>query len=350
MLLLIGGYLCIWPGEKILVVRISDFASSYERHMRLFGKKDLPLDEFILSKTEDRRTEVSGPAWSALADRLAKADREPDLRARRCGYSRDSFAFHLDEAPFNSLKRHPRFEYLSIDHGTAWLTVQAILPQETNGLPAGFSHPLRGAGLLMALCALPLYFVMPRRRFAADEIHYPRMRAVVLPDLLALCVAPVFSLLPFLIVWETAPGTSVLSVSRGWIWLTGAMWLMAALLLTLLAVGFKYSRLCYRLREDGLHEVVGRRTTLWPWADMETFQHYEKRTSSRLGKLLILFGGSLQNVGLGIALQGQNEYGIYVFDRNGRRLKIMANTLAPFDTIVDALKKHGVPQKRKTIG
>ena len=348
LLLLVGGFLFLWPGSKVFIVKVPDFDKGYQKQVKEKGPEALPFNEYIFKVSDGRRIELSGTQWEKLVSALQSPDSNTDIRSRQFGYFNDSFAFHVDEEPFLSLPPFLEFQYISVNNGSQWLAMRTDYPQDVRELPADFIHPYRTVGLSLYLAGFLVYFLVPRKNFAEGDIHYPRGSTVIAPDMLGLCLVPVFALLPFLIVWENSPGTSVLSVSTGWIWLTGALWLMATVMGMMLKVGYQYSSLSYRLAEDGLYEVYGGRTTLWQWDEMDFFQSYENRTSSKIARLLILFGGSFQSAGLGIAMDGNNEFGINVTDRNGNRLKIMSNALAQFDDIVSALKAHGVKRKRKT--
>ncbi|QGY39027.1 hypothetical protein GM415_02370 [Pseudodesulfovibrio cashew] len=346
-LLLCGGALFLWPGDKVLVVRVADFQRSYADYQKWEGDKAFGLEVFKFSSTEGRRQEVSGQAWEKLAKRLENPDGDPDLAARRFGYFRNQFAFAGDEAPFNSLDGYPLSGYICIDEGRHWLFLQNDYPQEFTDLPYPYWRPYRWYGLALAMAGLLVYFLIPKRKWGPEDIRYPQGNSVIAPDLMGLMLTPVMGLLPLLVVWSNSPGTSVFSIDKGWIWLTGAMWLMAACGIALLIVGLRYSQLAYRIGEDGLHEFSWTGSRVFPWGSIDYFQSYESKTSSRLGTLLLFFGGSLSSAGLGMTMRHNNEVGIKLYRENGEVMKIMENSLARFGDIEAALKANGVKRKRK---
>lgn len=346
-LILIGGALFLWPGSKVVVLKVADFERAYSDHARWKGDEAMPYEAFRSSHTDGRRQEVSGKEWEDLVQALQSPATHTQMAARQFGYFRDKFVFHADEQPVSTLTRLPLHGYLSINNGKYWLTLRHDYPQEFDGLPRPYWRPFKWYGLALVALGGLAYIVIPRRRWPSEAIRYPQGRAVIAPDVLGLFFTPVMVLLPCLVVWSTSPGTSILSVDKGWIWLTFAFWLLAACGVSLLLVGFKYSRLAYRIAQDGLHELRGKRDRCLPWHEIDYFQSYESRVSSRLGWLLLLFGRSFSSAGLGLFMLRNNEVGIKVYPKNGGAMKIMANELPRFYELEQALKANGVKRKRK---
>ncbi|QJB56734.1 hypothetical protein [Pseudodesulfovibrio sp. zrk46] len=345
-LILVGGALFLWPGDKVMVVKLADFERGYTQYKQWKEEHEiLPFEEYKFHATKDRRQAVSGDAWTSLFSRMGQPEGDTEMMSRRFGYFKNEFAFFADEAPFDSLKTMPQ-GYVLID-GTKWLSFRYDYPQEFQDLPYPYWRPLKWQGVALVVLGLCLYAFLPRRKWGADAIRHSNGSAVVSADLLGLMLAAGFGLLPCLIIWDNVPGASILSMDGGWGWLTIAMWLMALCGLALLLVGLHYSRLAYFVSDDGLRIVKGGRESVVAWDGIEYFQSYESKTSSRLGRILILFGGSLHAAGLGIAMQHNNEVGIRVHAADGRIFKIMANGLSRFDEIEAALKSHGVKRKRK---
>ncbi|CCO23496.1 hypothetical protein [Maridesulfovibrio hydrothermalis] len=347
-LLCLGGYLILWPGGKVLIIQPENFKSGYERHVQQ-SEKVLNFDEYIQKITKGRTTEVNSPTWNNLTSKLNYPENSPALMAKRFGMDNKRFIFRPNDQPFDALSSFPleTTTYLSVNKGDKWLAVRAAYVQDIYGLPSKFLYPLRHLGAFLAITAFLLYALIPRKVFAEDEIHYPQGLTVITPDIMGLILTTVFFLLPFPIVWSMKGGVSVLSVSQGWIGLTLAMWLLAAICLLFLRVGLNYSILSYRITDEGLREIRGQKDTLLRWTEIDYYQSYKTRTSTKLAHMLLHFGSSFQSIGMGIALDGNEEYGINVVDRNGRKIKIMANTLNGFEDIVNALKKHGIKRKRK---
>ncbi|WP_320174304.1 hypothetical protein [Maridesulfovibrio sp.] len=322
-LLCLGGYLMIWPGGKLLIV------SLYEG-----------------STIESQRITVTTPAWFELAASMTSPEGVPELEDRAYGYNHKRYIFKPDEPPFNEISHYPeQAVFVSIGSGQKWLRIYASHPGDIYSLPEQFKHPYfyHGPGLIML--GFAIYFFIPRRQYETDEIHYPRGATVIVPDIMGLILTPIFFLLPFLIVWEMDAGGSVLSLSKGWIWLTGTMWLMAAIWSVLLLTALKYSDLCYRITDQGLHVVKRGKDKLIKWHEIEYFRNYRTRLGGKISTLLLILGTTLQALATGLMLRHQEEWGIRIHPSKGKEIKIMGNALDQFDEIVRALKDHGVKRK-----
>ncbi|GAB7024560.1 hypothetical protein JCM12178A_31190 [Salidesulfovibrio brasiliensis] len=331
----------------MVVLKVADFERAYAEHARWKGDEAMPYEAFRSSHTDGRRQEVSGKEWEDLVQALQSPASHTQMAARQFGYFRDMFVFHADEQPVSTLKRLPLHGYLSINNGKYWLTLRHDYPQEFDGLPRPYWRPFKWYGLALVALGALTYIIIPRKKRSPGDIRYPKGRSIIAPDVLGLFFTPVTVLLPCLVVWSTSPGTSIFSVDRGWIWLTFAFWLLAACGVAFLLVGFKYSRLAYRIAPDGLHELRGTRDMFFPWDEIDYFQSYESKLSSRLGWLLLLFGRSFSSAGLGLVMLRNNEVGIKVYRRNGEAMTIMANELSRFYELEQALKANGVKRKRK---
>ncbi|MFW5499991.1 MULTISPECIES: hypothetical protein [unclassified Maridesulfovibrio] len=319
----LGGYLMLWPGGKLLIV------SLYEG-----------------STIESQRITVTSPIWFELAATMTSTEGIPELEDRAYGSTHKQYIFKPDEPPFNEVSHYPeQAVFVSIGNGQKWLRIYASHAGDIYSLPEQFKHPYfyHGPGLIMI--GLAIYFFIPRRQYETDEIHYPLGATVIGPDIMGLIFTPMFFLLPFLIVWEMDAGGSVLSMSKGWIWLTGAMWLMAAIWSVLLITALKYSDLCYRITDQGLHIITRGKDELIKWDEIEYFKNYRTRLSGKLSSLLLIFGTTMQAVATGLMLRHREEWGIRIQPRNGKEIKIMGNALDRFDDIVQTLKDHGVKRK-----
>ncbi|WP_421903335.1 hypothetical protein [Maridesulfovibrio sp.] len=324
-LICLGGYLMLWPGGQLLIV------SPYEG-----------------STIKGRKITVTDPGWLELAAAIDTPEDTPELESRSYGFKHKRYIFKPDEPPFSEISHYPeQAVFVSIDKGQKWLRIYACHAGDIYSLPAQFKHPYfyHGPGFIML--GFAIYFFIPRRRYKTDEIHYPRGATVIGPDMMGLILTPIFFLLPFPIVWEMDAGGSVLSISKGWIWLTGAMWTMAAIWGVLLLTALKYSDLCYRITDKGLHVTKRGKDELIKWDDIEYFRNYRTRLGGKLSTLLLIFGTTMQAIATGLMLRHQEEWGIRIQPRKGKEIKIMGNALDQFDDIVRALKEHGVKRKNK---
>ncbi|WP_432734912.1 hypothetical protein [Maridesulfovibrio sp. FT414] len=369
LLICLGGYMVIWPGGRLIIAEPFDFRPGYEKKLAAASRKGIEettqtslssalvaeeeagtLSDYIDSETNGRKLIVSGPEWHRLSQIVKEPDKYPDLKNREYGFSKKSYIFHPQEPPFDQIRPVPTESvYISVGNGQNWIRARSDHAGYIYALPDRFLYPYFHHGLGLIACGFLLYFVLPRMKFAEDEIHYPRGATVTVPDMMGLVLVPIFFLLPFLIVWGIDSGTSILSVSKGWIWLTGAMWLLAAVWMMLLITAFRFSSLRYRLTKEGFHELRGNRDILFRWEDIEYCQYYRTTLSSKLSTLLLIFGTTLQAVGMGLMLRGQEEHGIRIHERGGRKIKVMANALDEFNDIVRAMKERGIkcrPRKK----
>ncbi len=365
ILICLGGYFIIWPGGKLIIVEHQDFRPGYEAKLQEHQKSKTGNDngisssliaapgipsyrEYISSKTQGNELNVSGPQWAEITQLLKNPAENPSLREREYGFRRMRYIYSPDEEPFNTISSYPKTALYLFVNNRFWIRVRADYAGDIYGLPEKYLYPFRYYGLGLIILGFALYFIIPRHRFAKDEIHYPRGATVTGPDMLGLIMTPLFFLLPFLIVWEIDSGTSILSISKGWIWLTGAMWLLAAVCLMFMAMAWKFSTLCFKISKDGFSQIQNKKEVLFRWEDIDYFQRYKTTIGSKLSTLLLIFGTTLQAISMGLMLRGQEEHGIKIFDCDGKKIKVMANALNEFDDIVRALKERGI--KRKPMG
>ena len=340
VLLVSGGYLVFWPGEPLLVVGLQDFRQDFENRLGVSAedKKDPEaFKSFMAHRTEDRTRDIRGERWIELAQNLRLADGQLGSRALRGGTS-PRFVFRQHEAPFDDAGPWRSFQYLRVNDGEVWLSVDRAHPQEIIGLPPGFAFPHRTTGIALIVLALAVYIVLPRRKPAEDELRYGTFASVIGADLIGLVCVLVFGLLPFLIAWFNNPEGNVLS----WWPITVSLWVMAALGIVLLGIAWHYSALSLRITDEGLvrRSLSGIETLAWH--EMQRAEPYQERRGRVLGMLLML-SGRPGMVGQGILVASNEAVGVAVHMKSGRRVKIMANHLAGFDDVLAALTSRGVP-------
>lgn len=327
--MLAGAWMVVWPGPPLLVVSLADFEQQYERlpGWRKDGAGPEAVQRFVDQRTQGRMRPVSGPQWVALAARLAPGERR---------------LYPAGQSPFHSLAPLDDFQYLRVAAAEAWIRVERQWPQEVIGGAGGLGHPWRLPGLALIAGALLLYFLLPRRRQEPGALHYSRAAAVVLPDLLALLLAPVFVLMPAQVVWSVSPGTSPLSAEGGWIWLTAVLWVLALLALALLAVGLRFS--CWRLEltHSALRLSGLRGVREVPFDAIDACTSYRGRRSRRLSGALLRLASHPMAPGMALLLRGNEEHGIELQLRGGKRLRIMTNALQGRERLIDALQGHGI--------
>lgn len=122
LLIVFGGFLLVWSGGKFLVITVGSFEKRYQEHVKRKGAEALFLKDYILQTTEGRRINVTGHNWEALAASLNAPVSSSNIHSRRCGDFDNHFTFHLNEEPFASISTSFKFQYISINDGSNWLT------------------------------------------------------------------------------------------------------------------------------------------------------------------------------------------------------------------------------------
>jgi hypothetical protein len=342
VVLVVGGLaLVLWPGSPLLVVGVVDFRADFEgRPSFSSADRDDPeaFRDFVTYRTEGRTVDVAAQPWLDLAQRMLAMG--PEISARRLnGGTKDRFVFRTDEPPFADTGQWPEFRYLRIEQGRVWLAVSRSFPNEIMGLPRQFAYPGRPAGLVMIAMGLAVYVLLPRRRTGPGEMRYGRFASVIGADLVGLIFLALCGLLPLLIVWSNDPGGSVFS---GWIVIALPLWIMAALGALMLGIGWFYATFAWSLEERALvrrswrgRECIG--------ADAITrVEPYVGRLGRTLGFVLML-SGRPGLVGQGILVAGNEAFGARLTLDDGRVVRVMANHLDGFPTILEALVQWGVP-------
>jgi|GEM_PF-6427729 hypothetical protein len=325
ILICLGGYLMLWAGGRLLVVS-------------LHTSKEI----------QGRQISVTNPRWSELVSEIENPGEHPELKQREFGMRIKKFIFKPNDPPFDEISHYPeQAVYISINNGQKYLRIYADYAGDIYGIPEQYKYPYFYYGIICILAGFAIYFIIPRRQYAQEELHYPRGAAVTGPDMLGLIMTPFFFLLPFPIVRGMDSQASILSISGGWIWLTGAMWFMAAISAVLLLTALKYSDLSYRITDRGLHVTKLGRNRLIKWEEIEYYKNYRTKLSGRLSTLLLIFGSGLQAVAAGLMLRHREEWGILIQPCNGRAIKIMGNELDRFKDIVHALKVNKVKKKNR---
>jgi hypothetical protein len=340
--LVVGGLgLALWPGSPLLVVSEVDFRADFEgRPSFSSADRDDPeaFRDFVTYRTEGRTVDVAAQPWLDLVQRMLAM--EPEMSARRLNAGiEDHFVFRTDEPPFADTGPWPEFRYLRIDQGRVWLAVSRSFPNEIMGLPRQFAFPGRPAGLVMIAVGLVVYVLLPRRRSRPGEMRYGRFASVIGADLVGLLILSLCGLLPLLIVWSNDPGGSVFS---GWIVIAIPLWIMAALGAFLLGVGWFYAAFSWVLGERALLRRTWAGVERIPADAIARVEPYCGRMGRILGALLVL-SGRPGLVGQGILVAGNEEFGAKLTLDDGRTVRVMANHLDGFPTILGALVQWGVP-------
>ncbi len=337
-----GMALIVQPGPTLVVARVVDFAQSYVRSPYTTTRAG-SLADFVRRRTEGRTLDATGTPWAAFAR---------DLRAgTAAGVLQRLSSERLGEAvvfPHDALPAFPEGDigsllYIHVPADDLWISLSREHAPEIEGLDRRWAYPHRTAGLALLPLAFLVLFLPSPVRPPPGALTYSRAPSVVLPDLLGLVGGAFFFTLPLLILAEQAPGQSPVQAAGGWSWLTWSFWLMAAGFLLLNGVAFYYATLHLLITDAALVVRKGARSHAYAWADMAACSPYASPRGRIIGVLLILFGRGPAMVGQGLLVASNTERGLEIRMRDGRSLRIMANSFPGFPAVVDALHRRGVP-------
>ncbi len=331
LLLLPGLALFVWPGGPYPCVSRVDFAAEQARSPYR-SRADESLEAFVCRRTRDRTMDVP----SSEVDRLLRFLEEgnPDVLQRiddRAIVSPASLALTTSSA----------LTYLQHPEQNLWLRIETLPASELRGLAPPLRHPFRHQGTFLLVLASFAYTLPPRRKPSPGELRYGRASSVVLPDLLGFALASLFFSLALLGFLHAPAGARQA--------LTGIPLALSLFAVSLLFIATHYATLSFRLSENALLRSSDGRNQRFAWADMAECAPYSGRAAGRLGLLLILFARGPGMMGQGLLVAGNVERGVEIRMKDGKRLRIMANSLAGFPEIIHALETHGVPG-HETLG
>ncbi len=275
--LLAGVWLTLWSPLQLLRVEPIDWEAE-RRHAlgraldaqtlpgRITGKDtsemDLApeasgdLDAFVAHETEGRLIVVRGQLWAGLFNAVASTvlgePPSPAWQARLGhGLFQDYVYFRADEPPFDGLvgafDEPGAYRYLRIESGERiqYLGVcPGYVQDNIRYAPGHLAFPYRHWGLWVILASVALYALIPWPRPPEEGLWYGRIR---LMDVLGAVTVALFFALPIIVTNSNSLGEG--PFAAGWVWLTGASWLLAAICASFLALAAWYATL--RLELEG---------------------------------------------------------------------------------------------------
>lgn len=336
-----GVWMSLQSGGRVIVARVVDFEHDFA-HNPYFSSKDETLAHFIRRRTEGRTRVVTGREWVRLVEAMRDEPFDGSLQRLPRSAGEESWAFRPEALPSLPGGLLEAYTYVRVQPDDIWITLDPEDASEVRGLDGRWAHPRRTLGLVLLPLAFLIYFFVPRIKPPSGSLVYARGPSVIAPDLLGLIGGGFFFALPLFILAENAPGQLPWSTEGGWHFLTGAMALMVAGFLALNLVGFFYSTLYLELTEDALR--IGRWTgaCAYSWADMEACSPYQSNRGKVLGLLLIVLANSPGMVGQGLLVASNTERGLEIRMKNGKTLRIMANSLPGYANVVEALRQRHV--------
>lgn len=336
-----GIWMAVRPGPTLVVARVVDFERELSEAPYPAARTGV-LADFVRRRTSGRTHEAVDTASIAFARGVR--DGRADAALQRLVDHRGSTAlvFTRDSLPNTIAAGTAPVFYLHEPSDRFWVSLSLEPADAIEGLDRAIARPGRSTGLILVPLALVFYFGLPRRRMTPDRLVYSRIPAVVLPDLLGLLGGGFFFALPIMILAERAPGQAPWSAEGGWVALTGAMWLMAALFLMLNLVAFHYATLDLSITDDALVIRRALSTHAYPWTQIDLCLPYLSNRGALLGMALILFGRSPGMVGQGLLVGANREHGLEIRMRGKHRLRIMANAFPGYAQVVGALRRRGI--------
>lgn len=336
-----GMWMVVQPGGSLIVARVVDFDQSYSR----YDYSPTPagsVADFIRRRTEGRTLDATGTLWAGFA--TAMRDGKAGGYVQRLSAESDGIALVYRPASLpGSLAGYLRpLSYVHVPAENLWISLSEVPAQEIDGLDRRWAYPGRNAGRWLLPLAFLVYFLLPRRKVPQHALVYSRIPAVVLPDMLGLLGGAFFFTLPLWIVAENVPGQTAWSLEGGWSFLTGALWLMAAVFLLLHVVAFFYATLQLAITNGALVVNQGLRSNTYAWDKMERCVPYVSSRGRVMGLLLIIFARGPGMLGQGLLVASNTERGLEIRMTDGRKLKIMAHSFPGYAKVVEALVGHQI--------
>lgn len=318
-----------------------------------YAETRLQLQKFIAHETDGFLTTVGGSEWAgffnAVADTVLGKPPSTAWRQRNARWPYGgSLYFQPGEAPLNALAGqltpdHP-LRYVRIENGprAEYLAVTRSARQDLfSHAPQFLVFPHRLPGVLVVLVVFLLYVLLPRARPPAAGMHYAGARAIVMPDMLGAVTGGFFFVLPILVP-QANSGDSPLA--PGWNILTGAMWLLAAIVFTSCFVGAWYASQYAAVTADGV--VCGTLTGCHRrrWNELERLKAFEKPMIPPWLRKLLLVVSIFDRRALSPALMySGTETGLRLVFKDGRHVAYYPRGLVGAAPFVGRLRDQGVP-------
>lgn len=332
-----------WKDERTAAARESKDQSAKEK----------ALDALIEQETKDRLFAAADKEWIGLwagVSRTLAGDPPSPAWTKRLGRSfyDNNLFFRLDESPLNSLNQtlteaNP-FTYVEIKSGES--RQHLAVTRRTGGDvsrygPTSLAYPGRFAGFLILLFAACLYALLPWQKHGVEALRYSRARSSVVPDIMGAVLAGLFFALPILITNDNGMGDGIFS--EGWIILTGVMWFMALLGVSLWVISAWYASLLLELTPEGLRLKTLTRDTVVPFSHIEKIE-VGRIDKPNLNRTLIILSLLISWKALGPALLASGpEHGLIFTLRSGKKLVFPLRAAIGFPQMVGRLMDLGIP-------
>jgi hypothetical protein len=364
----------LWTPPVLLRVRPVDWEAERERKLsraqdakRLMGpmvgqetikgvdlapEARLAPEAFIDHETRGRLVPVRGLEWegffseTAVAVKGRPASASWKARAGR-GLFSNMLYFRPDEAPLSGLAREwketsaVRYVRIDGDGRSEYLLIIRVGRQEVFRYgPVSVAFPYRHGALWLALAGFLAYLFIPWTRRPARGVYYSRLRAGVLPDVLAAVMGGVFFFIP-LVVPTDFSGDS--PFAPGWNMLTAVCWLLAMISFGCFGIAAFYMARKLDVVDEGfVYTGLGRSGT-GRFDEIGRVDAYEIGTPKWITRALwILSLFSWRALGPALLLGGA-EPGILLRMKDGRSYRFILKALIGGEALVGTLRAAGVP-------
>jgi hypothetical protein len=354
--LILAIYLILLPEPALLSVKSVDFEKMQKEgspgYFAPESEKLLPLDEYIALKTDGRIVTVEGQKWQELYENALFASEgfqvsNNYLKRLESGYFRDSLYFKVNEEPVkevaSGLGYNEPFTYVAIKSGNK-TSYMSITYKTTNSAihyaPSWIMYPYRLYGLLFLAAGLLSYILLPWPERRPGLIYYSRIRAVILPDLIACILGGMFFGLPLLIIAYNSPQWNIFDIGEyGWGFLTITGWLFATgifISFGLLAANYSYFRI--EALKDRLLKKDLLSTKEYPFSDILSIMPIEYAPPSWLTFASAINPGTLARA---LVLYGSSE-GLEISMKDGTKLQVWLKGIKGLDKLLEAVSSAGI--------
>jgi len=324
------------------------------------------LDAFIADQTKDRLIRVDGSEWPVFFDDVA-ATLSGKSTTFSSGLSEDTGTSYLyfppAASPLQSLASQVNqshvFSYVALPQNgqTRYLEVLAQAPKDAmHYAPASLVYPERKLAVWVFLAAVLSYALLPWPKYGPRTLSYcqRRFRSVVLPDILGVILIAFFVIIPVLVIssnYDSPILNGLFDVETGWVWLTVAMWTLAALLFGVTLTALWYSVFWLTLLPEGIRYKTLFGIRECAYSDIERVDPARLSLLPRWLKIVMILAGFLNWRLMGIFLVGatRESHGIRILRKDGSSFHLWLDYLDGLGRVFRELRRANVPMASELV-